>query len=158
MSAPSDSLLTITGQALERLVPEDSPLCVAYSGGLDSTVLLHLLAQLRPSRVRAIHVNHGLQPEADTWAEQCAAVCAGLGIDLSVLTVSLQDAAGESLEALAREARYQALKNALHEGEWLVTGQHQQDQLETMLLALLRGAGVWAWGMGRSSLIFFQFF
>lgn len=118
--------------------------CVALSGGLDSTVLLHLLVtwsrQENLPPLRAVHVNHGLQAAADSWPAHCQALCASLGVPLQVLPV--QVAAGASLEQAARRARYSALGETLASGELLLTGQHRDDQAETLLFRLLRGAGV----------------
>ncbi|MDD1975323.1 tRNA lysidine(34) synthetase TilS [Pseudomonas tussilaginis] len=115
--------------------------CVALSGGLDSTVLLHLLANL-PNKppLRAIHIHHGLQAAADAWPIHCQRLCEELGIEL--LIVHVQVAVGASLEQGAREARYAAFADALRPGEVLLTGQHREDQAETLLFRLLRGAGV----------------
>ncbi|MEZ5449097.1 MAG: ATP-binding protein [Thiolinea sp.] len=83
---------------------------IAYSGGLDSHVLLHACADLQQNgqlpAVRAVHINHGLQPAAADWAQHGQAICQALGILLQVVTLQLQVPAGESLEAVAREARY----------------------------------------------------
>ncbi len=117
--------------------------CVAYSGGLDSTVLLHALQDIYGAgRVRALHVDHGLQPGSRVWAEHCCRGAARLGITCTVLDVRVPENAGLSLEAAARDARYAAFAAALQPDEFLVTAHHAQDQLETVLLALLRGAGV----------------
>lgn len=120
--------------------------CVALSGGLDSSVLLHALAALRAGnaglRIRAVHVDHGLQPEAPAWADACAGLCQSLAVDLVVLRLALKPAAGESVEAVARNARYKAITEILEPGEWLLTAHHRDDQLETVLIQLLRGAGV----------------
>lgn len=119
-------------------------LWIAYSGGLDSHGLLHAAARLRaPLRLdlAAVHVHHGLQPAADAWVAHCEGVCAGLGVPLTVLRLGLQPPAGESPEAAAREARYGAFAALLQPGEALATAQHRDDQAETLLLALLRGAG-----------------
>ena len=117
---------------------------VAFSGGLDSSVLLHLLVKLASYNtlppISAIHVQHGLQPVADQWPEHCRVICKELGVDLQV--VSVQVRSGTSLENRAREARYLAFKEALRAGEVLLTAQHQDDQAETLLFRLLRGAGV----------------
>lgn len=123
--------------------------CVALSAGLDSTVLLHamsrVISDLPPRgehRLRAIHVHHGLYPDAEAWTEAARAQARGLGCDFQVLRVSVQKQPGQSLEDCARRARYQALLGAMDEGEVLLTGHHQDDQLETVLLQLMRGAGV----------------
>lgn len=117
---------------------------VAFSGGLDSQVLLHALAGLRPELgvpVDAIHVHHGLSPNADQWAAQCTNVCARLEIPCRVVHVDARASAGESPEAAARTARYAAFEQALLPGQILLTAHHQDDQAETLLLMLLRGAG-----------------
>ena len=119
--------------------------CVAFSGGLDSTVLLHAMAELahgRQLRLRAVHVDHGLQPQSAAWAESCRAASRSAGVPIDVLTLDLVPAAGDSVEAAARYARYGALARQLKPGEWLLTAHHRDDQLETVLIQLLRGAGV----------------
>ncbi len=117
---------------------------IAFSGGLDSTVLLHLLADYARHHtapaLRAIHIHHGLQPAADAWPAHCQAICNNLGIELQVIHV--QVAPGASLEQAARDARYAAFKQALGPGDILFTGQHRDDQAETLLFRLLRGAGL----------------
>ena len=118
-------------------------LAVAFSGGLDSTVLLHALAALPSARargLRALHVDHGLQPASGTWATHCVAFAQALGLDCRVLRVSVARD-GRGLEDAARQARYGALADALGAGETLVLAQHRDDQAETILLKLLRGAG-----------------
>lgn len=117
---------------------------VAFSGGLDSSVLLHLLANwarhepLPP--LSAIHVHHGLQSVADDWPEHCAQLCARLDIALEVVRV--QVAPDASLEQAARRARYAAFSERLGQGDALLSAQHRDDQAETLLFRLLRGAGV----------------
>ena len=120
----------------------DPPLCVAFSGGLDSSALLHALASLRRDarRLRALHVDHGLHPDSASWAASCAALCASLEVALESVRVSV-DTDGQGPEAAARQARYAAFAESLREHEWLVTAQHREDQAETVLLKLLRGAG-----------------
>ena len=118
---------------------------VAYSGGLDSHVLLHALVQLREQLgvdIGAVHVNHALQADADSWEEHCSKVCADLDVSYESLRVDARAARGESQEAAARDARYAALAAWLPAGEYLLTAQHQDDQAETLLLQLLRGSGV----------------
>jgi len=134
---------------------------IAYSGGLDSHVLLHALAQLRqnPSPplcqrearenfggqggfLRAIHIHHGLQPEADNWAKHCQQVCEILKIPCDVIRVNVRTASRESLEANARTARYDAIAQLIAPDDVVLTAQHADDQAETLLLQLLRGAGV----------------
>lgn len=125
--------------------PPAPRLWVAYSGGLDSHVLLHLLAGLAPrlpAPLAAVHVHHGLSPRADEWEAHCAGVCAGLGVPLRLLRVDARPAPGQSPEAAARDARYRALAELLAGDELLLTAQHLDDQAETLLLQQLRGGGL----------------
>jgi len=119
-------------------------LLVAFSGGLDSTVLLHQLVLLReqdPSlTLRAVHVHHGLSAHADDWVAHCRQICQQWQVPLVVHRVTLARG-GLGVEAHARAARYQAFQDTLNAGEVLVTAQHQDDQCETLLLALKRGSG-----------------
>jgi len=134
--------------ALDRLLADlpQRRYCVAFSGGIDSTVLLHALAQLGVAApqgaVRAIHVNHHLHPQADAWAARAREIATGLQVPLTVLDAHIAPAKGESLEAVARQQRYDLLQRALLPGEILLTAHHRDDQLETFLLQLVRGAGV----------------
>ncbi len=117
-------------------------LIVAYSGGPDSSALLHALAASRHrGGVGAVHVNHGLAPHADAWARHCARTCERLGLAFAPLVARVEPAPGDSVEAVARQARYRALAAWLPGGAVLLTGQHADDQAETLLLQLLRGAG-----------------
>jgi tRNA(Ile)-lysidine synthase len=121
-----------------------APLCVAYSGGPDSTALLHALAQLPAARgrgLRALHVDHGLHPDSAAWAGHCRRFCDGLETSCEIVRVQVGPHRGEGLEAAARRARYAAFGQALGEGEWLLLAHHRDDQAETVLLKLLRGAG-----------------
>ena len=133
---------------LSRLDPSGSATgyCVALSGGLDSCVLMHAMAALGDSPgarpLRAVHVDHGLQPESAAWAENCRALCRSLDVPFEVARLALVPAPGASVEAEARDARYAAIAALLHPGEWLLTAHHRDDQLETVLIQLLRGAGV----------------
>lgn len=120
--------------------------CVAFSGGLDSTVLLHALHRRQrltgvPGQLQALHVHHGLQAAADDWVRHCMEQAAHLDVPLQVLRVDVapHDAAGP--EAAARYARYQALQSAMQPGDVLVTAHHLDDQAETFLMRALRGAG-----------------
>jgi len=133
----------LSAQLLQTLAPwRDAPVWhVAFSGGLDSTVLLHLLASLANiPPLRAVHVHHGLQTAADAWPEHCQSICDSLSVPLQVMRVQVQP--GASLERAARDARYQAFAEVLGAGEVMLTGQHRDDQAETLLFRLLRGAGV----------------
>ena len=131
-------------QRLAALLPEfpGVSLCVALSGGLDSVTLLAALAAGRKKALRAVHVHHGIHANADRWSEHCESVAAHLRVPLTVLRVKVARERGSSLEAVAREARYSAIAGVLKPGEVLVTAHHEDDQLETVLLQLLRGAGV----------------
>ena len=118
---------------------------VLYSGGLDSTVLLHAAATVRrrlPGVLHAVHVDHGLQPQAGAWAAHCRGVCDALAVPFRLQRLSLRPISGESVEALAREARYSVLAALLGPDDLLLTAHNQDDQAETLLLALLRGSGV----------------
>lgn len=134
--------------ALERSLPPAASgrLCVAFSGGLDSSVLLHALAHAVPAqsryRLRALYVDHQLQAQSGAWREHCSQACASLGVPFRSLTVAVRSAPGTSLEAEARQARYAAFAAELAPQETLLTAHHADDQLETVLLALLRGSGI----------------
>lgn len=132
---------------LAALIPgyPEVSLCVALSGGVDSTALLAALADRERSgctRIRALHVDHGLRPASKEWAAQCRALARHLHVPLKVLTTKVEPVPGASLEAVAREARYRLLANALQPGEVLLTAHHCDDQLETVLLQLFRGSGL----------------
>jgi len=119
------------------------PVLAGFSGGLDSTVLLHLLAANAPLHrgLRAIHVHHGLHPEADDWAAHCRSACAALGIALQVVRVDVVRDRGDGPEAAARAARHDAYAAQLREGEVLALAHHRDDQAETFLLRALRASG-----------------
>lgn len=122
----------------------DGPLCVAFSGGPDSVALLHALASLPQARargLRALHIDHGLHVHSADWARQVHAFCAHLSLPCEVIRVHVSGSAGEGIEAAARQARYSAFEDSLQAGEWLLLGHHREDQAETVLLKLLRGAG-----------------
>jgi tRNA(Ile)-lysidine synthase len=133
-------------QAMQVFAPA-LPLAVAYSGGADSTALLHACAQRWPGQVVAIHVHHGLQAAADGFAAHCRASCAALQVPLVVAHVDARHRAGQSPEEAARHHRYSALveqaRNAFAQPvASIALAQHADDQVETLLLALSRGAGV----------------
>jgi len=120
------------------------PLAVAFSGGADSTALLHAAARIWPGQVHAIHVHHGLQAAADDFARHCQKVCETLVVPLHVIRVDARHQSGESPEDAARRARYFALaQGAASLGlKTVLLAQHADDQVETLLLALSRGAGL----------------
>jgi tRNA(Ile)-lysidine synthase len=141
-SALADAVLGHALQVALDAVPEGAHLTVAYSGGLDSTVLLHVAATALTARgysVDACHIHHGLSPNADAWATHCASTAAALGIPLAIHRVTVTDAAGEGIEAAARAARYAALARA--NAAAVLLAHHERDQAETLLIQLFRGAG-----------------
>lgn len=122
---------------------------IAYSGGLDSHVLLHLAWRLRQEALRAgslfpelcaIHVNHQLQADSNNWATQCLSTCNEYGIPIDVRAVNVEGR-GQGLESLARAARYEVFEDIVDERSVLLLAHHQDDQAETFLLRLMRGAG-----------------
>lgn len=121
-----------------------SPALVAWSGGLDSTALLHLLAQdagQRARGLRALHIHHGLHPDADTWAAHCEAMARAWSVPLTVVRVDVPCDSGLGLEAAARQSRRAAFAAELREGECLALAQHRDDQAETFLMRALRASG-----------------
>ncbi len=140
MTQPFDAALRAFAPAL--------PLAVGLSGGADSTALLLACAKRWPGQVQAIHVHHGLQAAADTFEQHCTALCARLQVPLTVQRVDARPAPGQSPEDAARIARYKAFEAAAHASRALIAiksialAQHADDQVETLLLALSRGAGV----------------
>ncbi|MCF6288003.1 MAG: tRNA lysidine(34) synthetase TilS [Proteobacteria bacterium] len=116
--------------------PTHSGFLIAYSGGADSTALLHLLHQQQ--NVRAIHINHGLQQNANVWQQHCQQTCDKLSIELIVEQAQLTDTSENS----SRQVRYGFFRKHLRQDEILLTAHHSQDQAETILLKLLRGTGI----------------
>ena len=153
-AAVAQALATAGGAAADvalagrRRMPRRGPLVIAYSGGRDSTALLHAACALRAARtpafrdLLAVHVNHGLHRDASAWAGQCRSVCAQWDVPLEVVAVEVRRA-GRGLEAAARDARYAALAaTALARRAALVlTAHHRDDRIETFLIQWLRGAG-----------------
>ena len=139
----ADQLKTHLEATLSSTVHAGQTLLLAFSGGLDSRVLLQLLAELRPHsgfNLRAMHVHHGLSPNADEWADFCRAACAKLAVPLQIVRVSIPRDSGLGLEATARVARYRALLDDA--ADYVLLAHHQDDQSDTVLLQLLRGAGL----------------
>ena len=129
-------------EAMARFAPE-LPLAVGFSGGADSTALLAACARRWPAQVVAVHVHHGLQAAADDFERHCTAVCARLGVPLQVHRVDARANPGESPEDAARRARYEVLARAPFPAVRSVAlAHHADDQVETLLLALSRGAGL----------------
>ena len=131
---------------LAHLLPgfPDVAVCVALSGGIDSTALLAALAEARPAglRMRALHVDHGLHPNAARWSAHCRKLARLLGVSLKVISVSVTRKRGVSVEEAARTARYRCFAGHLRAGEALLTAHTRDDQLETVLLQLFRGSGL----------------
>ena len=120
------------------------PLAVAYSGGADSTALLLAAAEYWPGQVHAIHIHHGLQAAADDFVRVCESVCATVALPLHIVRVDAAPGKGVSPEDAARRARYKALTSAANQMGFksVLLAQHADDQVETLLLALSRGAGL----------------
>ena len=137
-------LLTQTKQQLQNLLQrlKGSRVVLAYSGGLDSSALLHCVNQANLSvPVLAIHVNHGLSANSDDWVEHCERQCKALGIPLIVQEVSLSPENG-NIEDQARVARYGVFESIMEEGDILLMAHHQDDQIETFFMRLMRGSGL----------------
>lgn len=116
---------------------------VAFSGGMDSVVLLHaLLQQTNINRLKAVHIHHGLQVDADDWQEFCEAFAVQRHLSFECIHIKLPDTRRQGVENTARHARYRALYGNLSESRVLVTAHHQRDQAETLLLNLFRGSGL----------------
>lgn len=141
---PPNQVIDNLRLSLERL-PADVRLKVGFSGGLDSSVLLNGLVRLRPEfpgrSLAAIHVHHGLHPDAHLWEARCEAACAELGVPLERVRIVVDADSASGPEGAARRARYRAFADSLDAGEVLCLAHHLDDQAETFLLQLLRGAG-----------------
>jgi tRNA(Ile)-lysidine synthase len=134
---------SIIESALDQ-VELNAHIYIAYSGGIDSHVLLHLCASIARlgDKTTAVYVHHGLQAEAGAWAEHCRKTAEALGIQFNVLRVNALAGPGESPEEAARNARYNALRALVGPNDVLLVAQHREDQLETVLLQLFRGSGL----------------
>lgn len=139
----SADLLNHLSARLNSVIPEGSSICVGLSGGMDSVVLLHLLSQLASRhgwRLSALHVHHGISPNADDWADFCAALCERQAIPLHIERVDISPLRQHGIEAAARKLRHAAF--ARQPADLIALAHHADDQAETLLLQLLRGAGV----------------
>ena len=137
--------MAFTAEQLRHYLPiPDSPSSIwwiGFSGGLDSTVLLHALAQLRlPVQLRALHINHQISSNANRWQSQCADFCAQLSIPFYAEKVSVVNT-GKGIEDAARAARYSVFEKNIARDNYLLTAHHANDQAETLLLRLMRGTG-----------------
>ena len=144
----SPAFLASRFKELEEEAGKPQRYVIAFSGGLDSTVLAHALANLRHHDnhyadvpVLAVHVDHGLQTESADWSVRCRDTAAAFEIDFRSLLVNVQMESGKGPEASARDARYSALHAELRNGDWLLSAHHREDQAETLLLNLIRGSG-----------------
>ncbi|MDD2684770.1 MAG: tRNA lysidine(34) synthetase TilS [Gallionella sp.] len=142
-SSRKSNLADLVAVRLAPLLPEHSSILVGLSGGLDSVVLLHLLHQLAPRfhwHIAALHVHHGISPNANAWARFCTDLCRSLSIPLTVERVDIQPLREQGIEAAARTLRHAAFARQPCDG--IVLAHHADDQAETLLLQLLRGAGL----------------
>ena len=129
---------------LEGLATPPKRFLIALSGGLDSTVLAHMLATTRQQHgksLTAIHVDHRMQPDSQTWARHCERFAQELELEFVCEILSVDVDGGDGPEAAARDARYAALQTHVADGDWLLSAHHEDDQAETLLLNLLRGSG-----------------
>lgn len=139
-----ESLYQHFSRVLDAYYQPQTSIVLAFSGGVDSRLLLELLSRyqrVNSVACHAVYVHHGLSANADDWAEKCVLWAKQAGISCSIERVHLDIHSGESIELLAREARYHALAKHVQDGDLLLTGQHADDQVETFLLALKRGSG-----------------
>jgi tRNA(Ile)-lysidine synthase len=130
---------------LEEAAAPPARYLVAFSGGVDSTLLLHALSSTRDSHgipVVAIHIDHGLHDESGRWETHCRSIAGEYGVQYLTRQVLVQTEGGAGVEAAAREARYGVLRGLVRSGDWLLSAHHEDDQAETLLLNLLRGSGV----------------
>jgi len=124
--------------------PDAKTCWIAYSGGLDSHVLLHVLAsiknEIKPKLV-AVHINHGISNSAELWEKHCRKTCEDYVVEFQVFSVNLSHKSDKGMEAFAREKRYEVLEKLIHDHDLLITAHHMDDQVETILLQLMRGSG-----------------
>src|SRR5512146_476912 len=143
-SSRKSNLADTVAARLAPLLPKRSHILIGLSGGMDSVVLLHLLHSLAPRfdwRLSALHVHHGISPNAGDWADFCAGLCAQYDIPLQIEHVDIAPLRNEhGIEAAARKLRHAAF--ARHSCDFVALAHHADDQAETLLLQLLRGAGI----------------
>ncbi len=139
----SVDLICRAAARIAPLLPADSSILIGLSGGVDSVVLLHLLHRLAPNyfwQLSALHVHHGISPNADDWVTFCASLCASLNIPLHIEHVDIAPLRANGIEAAARKLRHAAF--AAQPADFIALAHHSDDQVETLFLQLLRGAGV----------------
>jgi len=141
MSKKISSALDIIERQIKPLLP--NKFCIAFSGGVDSTVLLHVMKNIidEKSQIRAIHINHNIVDNSKAWTKTCKSICKNFGIDIEIISLELTHN-GYGLEAAARDERYERLKEKLYENEYLLTAHHEEDQMETVFLRMARGTGL----------------
>ncbi|MBC8227229.1 MAG: tRNA lysidine(34) synthetase TilS, partial [Gammaproteobacteria bacterium] len=141
MSKVTSSALDIIERQIKPLLP--NKFCIAFSGGVDSTVLLHAIKNIidEKSQIRAIHINHNIVGNSKVWAKTCKSICKNIGIDIEIISLEVTHN-GYGLEAAARDERYKKLKEILYENEYLLTAHHEEDQMETVFLRMARGTGL----------------
>lgn len=158
-----DKIRQILRTLLSGELADTQMMWLAFSGGVDSAVLLHAMHQLQDEwriPLQALHINHGLHPEADNWQRHCELFCDSLGVPLSVVSVEIATDSHYSIEEAARDARYRVFSDKMDRHDLLLMAHHQNDQVETLLMRLLQGAGVkglsgmpLSRGLGRGSLV-----
>ncbi|MEE8150602.1 MAG: tRNA lysidine(34) synthetase TilS, partial [Nitrosomonadaceae bacterium] len=137
------SILSRVENILRERIQRDAHLVIGLSGGMDSVVLLSMLTTLSVQlgfTLSVLHVNHGISPNANKWGKFCLSLCGAHGIPIKIAKLKVSRLSGTSLEAVARDARYQIFKRL--KADYVILAQHLDDQAETLLLQLLRGAGV----------------
>ena len=141
MSKKTSSALDIIERQIKPLLP--NKFCIAFSGGMDSTVLLHVMKNIidEKSQIRAIHINHNIVDNSKVWTRTCKSICKNFGIDIEIISLEVTHN-GYGLEAAARDERYKKLKEKLYENEYLLTAHHEEDQMETVFLRMARGTGL----------------
>lgn len=141
MSKKTSSALDIIERQIKPLLP--NKFCIAFSGGMDSTVLLHVMKNIidEKSQIRAIHINHNIVDNSKVWTKTCKSICKNFGIDIEIISLEVTHN-GYGLEAAARDERYEKLKEKLYENEYLLTAHHEEDQMETVFLRMARGTGL----------------
>lgn len=138
-SRSTETLRAAVAGCLDRHADRDQRLVVGLSGGIDSVVLLHAVLAERGAAA-AVHVHHGLTPQADRWEDHCRALCLGWAVPLEVARVDVERNSADGLESAARRARHAVYRQLA--ADWILLGHHRGDRAETMLFNLLRGAGV----------------
>lgn len=142
-SPSTEAVLTAVAACLSLHAKPRQSVVVGFSGGLDSTVLLHAASRMATAAelaLTALHVHHGLSQNANAWADSCADVCRTLGVSLTLIRVNVPKNSGKGMEAAARRLRHRAFDEA--SADWVLLAHHADDQAETVLHNLLRGAGV----------------